>query len=113
MTYTLTYSFVSYTSKQETIVLEANQTLNVSLADEQLETVVITEDAADQNIDGSEMGTTRLDIATLKKMPAFLGEVDVIRRIQMVPGVSTVGEGATGFNVRGGGVDQNLILLDE
>ena len=112
-TYTLTYSFVSYTSKQETIVLEANQTLNVSLADEQLETVVITEDAADQNIDGIEMGTTRLDIATLKKMPAFLGEVDVIRSIQMVPGVSTVGEGATGFNVRGGGVDQNLILLDE
>ncbi|MGD1842990.1 MAG: TonB-dependent receptor plug domain-containing protein [Thermonemataceae bacterium] len=112
-TYTLTYCFVSYTSKQETIVLEANQTLNVSLADEQLETVVITEDAADQNIDGIEMGTTRLDIATLKKMPAFLGEVDVIRSIQMVPGVSTVGEGATGFNVRGGGVDQNLILLDE
>ena len=54
-----------------------------------------------------------MDIGTIKKMPALLGEVDVIKSIQTLPGVSTVGEGASGFNVRGGGVDQNLVLLDE
>ena len=52
-------------------------------------------------------------IKTIKKIPALLGEVDIIRGIQLLPGVSTVGEGAQGFNVRGGGVDQNLVLLDE
>jgi hypothetical protein len=55
----------------------------------------------------------RLDVKTIKTMPALLGEVDVIRSIQMLPGVTTVGEGAAGFNVRGGSIDQNLILLDE
>ena len=59
------------------------------------------------------MGQVRLAIEKIRVIPAFLGEVDVIRSIQLLPGVSTVGEGATGFNVRGGNVDQNLILLDK
>jgi hypothetical protein len=59
------------------------------------------------------MSTAKLDIKQINKIPAFLGEVDVIRAIQLLPGVTTVGEGASGFNVRGGNVDQNLILLDE
>ena len=59
------------------------------------------------------MSTVELDIKTIRKVPAFLGEVDVIKSIQLLPGVSTVGEGASGFNVRGGSVGQNLVLLDE
>ena len=60
-----------------------------------------------------EVGNQQVSGATIKKIPAFLGEADVIKAIQLLPGVTTVGEGATGFNVRGGGIDQNLILLDE
>jgi hypothetical protein len=59
------------------------------------------------------MSVNKVEMKTVKKMPAFLGEIDVIRSIQYLPGVSTVGEGASGFNVRGGGIDQNLVLLDE
>ena len=59
------------------------------------------------------MSIVELDIKTIKKIPAFLGEVDIIKSIQLLPGVSTVGEGASGFNVRGGSVGQNLVLLDE
>lgn len=59
------------------------------------------------------MSVNKVEMKTIKKMPAFLGEVDVIRSIQFLPGVSSVGEGSSGFNVRGGGIDQNLVLLDE
>lgn len=78
----------------------------------QLDEVVIEMEAADANVAKVEMSVEKLEMEEIKKMPAFLGEVDVIRSIQLLPGVSTVGEGATGFNVRGGNVDQNLILLD-
>ena len=66
-----------------------------------------------ENVSKNEMSVNTLNLKTISKLPALLGEVDVIRSIQLLPGVSTVGEGATGFNVRGGGVDQNLVLLDE
>jgi len=59
------------------------------------------------------MSTQKLDIKTISKLPSFLGEADVIKSIQTLPGVSTVGEGASGFNVRGGSVGQSLVLLDE
>ena len=60
-----------------------------------------------------QMSTQKLDIKTIKKVPALLGEVDVVRSLQLLPGVTTAGEGSSGFNVRGGGIDQNLVLLDE
>lgn len=59
------------------------------------------------------MSVMSVDIQSLKKMPALLGEVDILRALQFMPGVQTGGEGSTGFYVRGGNVDQNLILLDE
>ena len=59
------------------------------------------------------MSVNRLSISTIKKIPAVLGETDVIKSITLLPGVTNAGEGASGFNVRGGGADQNLILLDE
>ncbi len=65
------------------------------------------------NVRSTELGVSRLNIKQIQKMPALLGEVDVIRSLQTLPGVSTVGEGASGFNVRGGNIDQNLILMDE
>ena len=66
----------------------------------------------DHNVKSIELGVNRLEMAEIKLLPPLLGEVDIIKSIQLLPGVSTVGEGASGFNVRGGGVDQNLILMD-
>jgi hypothetical protein len=77
-----------------------------------LEEITITEQAEDNNISSPQMSATRMDIQKVKKMPAFLGEVDLINSIELLPGVSVAGEGAAGFNVRGGDVGQNLILLD-
>jgi hypothetical protein len=114
-TYTLTYSYLGYESQSEQITLQADLTRDVNLSDQQVQIkeVVVSARREDENVRSVEMSVSKLDIRTVKTMPALLGEVDVIRSIQLLPGVSTVGEGAAGFNVRGGGVDQNMILLDE
>ena len=89
-------------------------TLSVDLYEgtARLEEITITERAEDDNVSNPQMSATRMDIRKVKKMPAFLGEVDLIKAIELLPGVSVAGEGAAGFNVRGGDVGQNLILLD-
>jgi hypothetical protein len=108
-------SYVGYQSIQETIVLNQNTKNNFSLNEggEELQEVVITDNKGKANIKSPEMSTNKLSIATIKKMPVVLGEVDVLKSILLLPGVTNAGEGASGFNVRGGGADQNLILLDE
>lgn len=78
-----------------------------------LEEIVVEADAPDVNLREAQTGIARLDVKKIKELPAFLGEADVVKSLLLNPGVSTVGEGATGFNVRGGDVDQNLILQDE
>ncbi|MDH5400742.1 MAG: TonB-dependent receptor, partial [Cyclobacteriaceae bacterium] len=79
----------------------------------ELEEVIITSEAEDINVQGTQTGLSKLSIQTIKNLPAFLGEVDLVKSMLLLPGVSTVGEGASGFNVRGGDVSQNLILLDD
>lgn len=113
--YTITFSLLGYQSKNISIDLKQDTKLDVDLSENQTELneVVISSEADDANVKNVEMSVQKLDIKTINKIPALLGEVDVIRSIQLLPGVSTVGEGASGFNVRGGSVDQNLILLDE
>lgn len=113
--YTLEFTYIGYEKKVQQVSLTQNVQLDVELTSEakQLQEVTITsenENARSQNL---EMSVSKLDISTIQKMPAFLGEVDIIKSLQSLPGVSTVGEGATGFNVRGGSVGQNLILQDE
>src|SRR5690606_21651603 len=78
-----------------------------------LQEVVIETDRPRSNIRKPEMSVNKLSISTIKRMPVVLGEVDVLKSILLLPGVTNAGEGASGFNVRGGGADQNLILLDE
>jgi hypothetical protein len=114
-TYTVEYSYIGYPKVIKQITLEKNQVIDVELqADsEQLQEVVVTGENDQTKVQSVEMSTVKLDIKTIQKIPAFLGEVDVIKSLQMLPGVSTVGEGASGFNVRGGSVGQNLILQDE
>ncbi|WP_115887300.1 TonB-dependent receptor [Flavobacterium cutihirudinis] len=108
-------SYVGYQTIQQTISLNQNTKSNFAINEggEELQEVVITDKKGRINIKSPEMSTNKLSIATIKKMPVVLGEVDVLKSILLLPGVTNAGEGASGFNVRGGGADQNLILLDE
>jgi hypothetical protein len=87
-------------------------TIELERSEQLLGEVVITAEKADANVNRAMMGVEKMSSKTLKKLPTLMGEADVIRSILLLPGVSTVGEGASGFNVRGGNVDQNLVLLD-
>lgn len=108
-------SLLGYQTFTFVLDLSKNTVKNFELGEEEkaLEEVVIMGEAEDRNVTSVEMSTAKLDIKQINKIPALLGEVDVVRAIQLLPGVTTVGEGASGFNVRGGNIDQNLILLDE
>lgn len=114
-TYNLNYSYVGYSSLPKILELNKNERLDIELTGDaqQLQEVVIQGELEQANVQNLEMSTNKLEIKTIQKIPAFLGEVDIIKSLQLLPGVSTVGEGASGFNVRGGSVGQNLILLDE
>ena len=107
-------SYLGFTDINETIILNSNIRRNFAMTEggEMLDEVIITEKSA-TNTRVAEMSVNKLSINTIKKMPVVLGEVDVIKSILLLPGVTNAGEGASGFNVRGGGADQNLILLDE
>lgn len=113
-TFEISISYVGYETIDEKIILNKNtkKDYNLSEIGETLEEVVITEKTKN-NTRKPEMSVNKLSIATIKQMPVVLGEVDVIKSILFLPGVTNAGEGQSGFNVRGGGADQNLILLDE
>jgi hypothetical protein len=113
--YHIKVSAVGQSSTEQKIFLDKDQTLSIELFEQltQLKDVVVRADAYDRNVSSVEMSVVKMDIKTLKSIPAFLGEADIIKSILLLPGVSTVGEGASGFNVRGGNVDQNLILFDD
>lgn len=111
----LEISYIGYQTIEKTIILNQNTKNNFALNEggEELQEVIITDNKSKTNIKSPEMSVNKLSISTIKKMPVVLGEVDVLKSILLLPGVTNAGEGAAGFNVRGGGADQNLILLDE
>ncbi len=113
--YTLVYTFIGFDEVTKQIELTEDIKINLEMQESSstLDEVVISSEGDRPNVKNVEMSVSKLDIKTIEKIPALLGEVDVIRSIQLLPGVSTVGEGSSGFNVRGGAIDQNLILLDE
>lgn len=113
--YNITVSAVGAKNYQAPIDLSKNLSLNIALEDDmnELETVTITTNSAKRDIDNPQMGMERLSISETKNVPVLLGERDVIKTLQLLPGVKTSGEGSGGFFVRGGGADQNMILLDE
>lgn len=112
---TVVFTYIGYRNKILELDLSQNTTLNIEIPVESLNLneVVVLSEKEDLNVKSMDMSVVKMDIKQINKIPALLGEVDVIRSIQLLPGVTTVGEGATGFNVRGGNIDQNLILLDE
>ena len=113
--YQVEISFLGYETVEKTILLNQNTKNNLSLNEsgEELQEVIIIDNKEMTNIKSPEMSVNKLSISVIKKMPVVLGEVDVLKSILLLPGVTNAGEGASGFNVRGGGADQNLILLDE
>ncbi len=114
-TYTIQVRYVGFQLSQQQVTINANQTFNFDLTPdtEVLEEVVVTSEALNKNVTVNQMSTVNLSSKTVKKIPAVLGEPDIIRSIQLLPGITSVGDGSSGFNVRGGSADQNLILLDE
>ncbi|WP_373058655.1 carboxypeptidase-like regulatory domain-containing protein [Zunongwangia sp. H14] len=111
----LQISYLGYQTNSRQIELHQNTRINIQMqqSSENLDEIVITEDVEQTDIRSPEMSVNKLSINTIQKLPAVFGEVDVVRSLLLLPGVSNAGEGSSGFNVRGGAVDQNLILLDE
>jgi hypothetical protein len=111
----LSVTYLGFEEFRDTLDLNADRRLNVSMSVKAIEkeAVVITGEKGDHNVKSTEMGTVRLSMDEIKSLPAFLGEVDILKTIQLLPGVKSAGDGNSGFYVRGGGPDQNLILLDE
>lgn len=113
--YTFVCSYVGYINHVDTIILDQNiiRTIFLSPQGRDLSEIEIVAEKQDDNIQTTQMSSVQMDIAQIKKLPAFMGEVDVLKSIQLIPGVKSAGDGNSGFYVRGGGPDQNLILLDE
>lgn len=113
--YTLRFSYIGYNDKVIVKSFNQNTTIQVELVSVSkiLDGAEVRAKRKSESVKSTEMSAVKLNMRTIKKIPAFLGEVDLVRVVQMMPGVTTVGEGATGFNVRGSSVDQNLVLLDD
>jgi hypothetical protein len=113
--YTLITSFVGYQSQVFNISLTKDSLLNISLVSgaSLSEEVIVTARKRDNNVKNAQMGKVTLPIEQIKAIPAFLGEVDLLKVVQLLPGIRNAGEGTAGIYVRGGGPDQNLIMLDD
>ncbi|WP_396637615.1 carboxypeptidase-like regulatory domain-containing protein [Maribacter sp. R77961] len=113
--YQVLVSYLGFKEIVQNISLDKDAKIDFKLTEEaeQLEEVIVTENVEKMDIRKPQMSVNTLSVSTIKKIPVILGEADVIKSILLLPGVTNAGEGASGFNVRGGAVDQNLILLDE
>ncbi|WP_461305193.1 TonB-dependent receptor [Aureisphaera sp.] len=113
--YEIVFSSLGFVDERINVSLTQNIAQNISLQNdtEELDEVVISADVERANIKAPQMSVNTLKASTIKSIPVVLGEADVIKSILLLPGVTNAGEGSSGFNVRGGAADQNLILLDE
>ena len=114
-THTLKVSFLGYETLEKQIDLRADTQLDLELKESTFtkEEVVVKGEKKTENTRSTKMSTVEIPIAQVKELPALMGEVDILKVIQLMPGVQSASEGNTGLYVRGGGPDQNLILLDE
>ena len=113
--YTIHGRYVGYVEYNQEFDLDSSRIINISLSPSSVEIkqVEISARRADENVKQAQMSATKLDIKEMEKIPVIFGEKDILKTIQLLPGVKSAGEGNSGFYVRGGGSDQNLILLDE
>ena len=113
--YTIEVSYVGYepVSKKVNLNKPAKLDLELKTAANEIKEVVVSSQRRDANITLNRMSSQQVSIVTIRKMPALMGEVDLLKAVQLLPGVVSAGEGTSSFSVRGGGIDQNLIVLDE
>jgi hypothetical protein len=113
--YQINISHVSYLARTFQVDLGSNQTLNVDLTSKSaaIEEVIVYSRRRDANVKNAQMGKIDLSMNQIRNIPAFMGEIDLLKALQLLPGVRNSGEGNAGFYVRGGGPDQNLIILDD
>ncbi|HUR65560.1 MAG TPA: TonB-dependent receptor [Chitinophagaceae bacterium] len=114
-THVITISHISYLGKSFTIGLDSNISFNAELLSRSaaIEEVVVYSKRRDGNVKNAQMGKLELTMNQVRNIPAFMGEIDLLKALQLLPGVRNAGEGNAGFYVRGGGPDQNLIILDD
>lgn len=113
--YTIATQYVGYEKNTQSISLVQNRRINIELKESvvSIGEIIVSGDKQNRNITSSQMGNAKINLAEVKNIPVLFGEKDVLKTIQLLPGVKSAGEGNSGFYVRGGGTDQNLILLDE
>ncbi|AZB07783.1 TonB-dependent receptor [Chryseobacterium sp. G0162] len=116
--HTIIISYPGYKDFEQQINVDQNMKLDILLNQEEqksntIDEVVVSGIKKDKNLTSAQMGTETLNIKSIEKLPVLFGEKDVMKTIQLLPGIKSNGEGSSGFSVRGGATDQNLILLDE
>ncbi|MDX5444319.1 MAG: TonB-dependent receptor, partial [Hymenobacteraceae bacterium] len=114
-TYRVQYSFVGHETVTRDVTIRSNQTVDIALSEtkQELKEVVIEADSYKERLESTQMSMEQVSIKEAKLLPALFGEVDIIKTLQLKPGVQSGGEGSTGLYVRGGGPDQNLMLLED
>ena len=112
--YTVTVSYIGYRTIIRAVKVDSDRRLNFSLVpDNSLDEVVITSERRDDNVVSAKMGIAKINLNEIRNVPVLFGERDILKTLQLLPGIKSAGEGNSGFYVRGGSTDQNLILLDE
>lgn len=113
-TYEVNYSYIGYEAQEHRITVEGKTTKNVSLktSAQEIDEVIVVSENWNEKLKKPEMGVEKISAGAIKSVPALLGETDAIKVMQLMPGVQAASEGSTGFSVRGGNPDQNLVLLD-
>ena len=114
-TYTVIVQYLGFRNRADTVRLETNRTIGFELAPEpiKVDEVVVSAERMHTNVTSTEMGMKKLEVSQVRSVPVLLGERDILKTIQLLPGIESAGEGNTGYYARGGNIDQNLILLDE
>ena len=112
--YTMTVSYIGYRTLASTITVESDKRLDLTLTPENnIGEIVVTGEKRNDNVVGPQMGLAKINLNEIRNVPVIFGERDVLKTLQLLPGIKSAGEGNSGFYVRGGSTDQNLILLDE
>jgi len=114
-TYTIRYSYMGYENVEHVLNLNKNHVTNIEITPSvvALNEVIVSAERGDNKITSAESGFEKLNLKDIDNIPVLFGEKDILKTIQLLPGISNLAEGSTGFNVRGGSMGQNLILLDE
>ncbi|MES3018823.1 MAG: TonB-dependent receptor [Bacteroidota bacterium] len=112
--YTLTVSYIGYRTLSRSVTINSDERLNITLVpDNSIEEVIVTAEKRNDNVVSAQMGVAKINLSEIRNVPVIFGERDVLKTLQLLPGIKSAGEGNSGFYVRGGSADQNLILLDE